>query len=137
MIEPMAKVDKFAILMSKTFGREVCIIWNVRPSPNIENNMIHAIIIKLWDELFSSKSFVLEFWKEIRLLEIKKKRMIPIINERMPGIIKANFQSKYLINKPAIKAPEPIPTPPKIPLMPSALPFFFEELMPQAIPTGW
>jgi len=39
--------------------------------------------------------------------------MIPIINEIMPGIIKANFQSKYFINNPAIKAPEPIPTPPK------------------------
>ena len=68
----MAKVDIFAILMSKTFGMEVCIIWNVRPSPNIENSIIPAIIIKLLDELFSSKSFVLEFLKEIRLLKIKK-----------------------------------------------------------------
>ena len=54
----------------------------------------------------------------------------------MPGIIKANFQSKYFNNKPAIKAPEPIPTPPKIPLIPRALPFLFVALTTQAIPTG-
>ena len=62
--------------------------------------------------------------------------MIPIINEIMPGIIKANFQSKYFINNPAINAPEPIPIPQKIPLIPSALPFFSDELTTQAIPTG-
>ena len=132
----MAKVDIFSILMSKTFGIEVCEIWNVNPRANIENNMIHAIRINSLDEFFSSRFFAFIFWKEIRLLKIKKNNINPIISEIIPGRIKANFQSKNFSNKPAIKAPEPIPIPPKIPLIPRALPFLLVELTTHAIPTG-
>ena len=98
--------------------------------------MIHAIITKSLDEFFSSKSFAFKFSKEIRLLKIKNRSITPIINEIIPGRIKANCQPKYFINKPAIKAPEPIPTPPKIPLIPRALPFLSVAFTTQAIPTG-
>ena len=130
---PIANVDKFWILISKTFGMEVCIIWNVKPNANIENNIILAIKIKSLDELLWCRFSDLIFWKDICLLIIKIKRIIPTNIETIPGNIKATFQSKYFINKPAIKAPEPIPIPPKIPLMPSALPFLSEELTTQAI----
>ena len=67
---------------------------------------------------------------------MQKKRIIPIRIEIIPGNINAIFQLKYLISNPATKVPAPIPTPPKIPLIPRALPFFDEELTTQQIPTG-
>ena len=59
---------------------------------------------------------------------MNKSSIIPINKEIIPGKIKANCQLKYFINSPAINAPDPIPTPPKMPLIPSALPFFFRGI---------
>ena len=64
------------------------------------------------------------------------KSIIDNKTENKPGKIKATFQPKNSTKVPAIKAPKPIPTPPKIPLIPSALPFFSDEFTTQAIPTG-
>ena len=56
--------------------------------------MIHAIIINLLDEFFSSKFFAFTFSKEIRLLKIKKNSINPIINEIIPGKNKSKFPIK-------------------------------------------
>ena len=56
--------------------------------------------------------------------------------ENKPGKINAIFQFKISTKKPATKAPEPMPTPPNIPLIPNALPFLLEELKTHAMPTG-
>ena len=58
--------------------------------------MIHAIITKSLDEFFSSKSFAFKFSKEIRLLKIKNRSITPIINEIIPGRIKANANQNIL-----------------------------------------
>ena len=50
--------------------------------------------------------------------------MKPKKTEINPGKIKVRFHEKNFNKKPAINAPAPIPTPPKIPLIPKALPFF-------------
>ena len=71
-------------------------------------------------------------------VSINNKKIIKDFNiEINPGKIKANFQLNNSVKVPAITAPEPIPTPPKIPLMPRALPCFVAELITQGIPTGW
>ena len=62
--------------------------------------------------------------------------MALINTEIKPGKIKVKFQEKNFNKNPAMKAPDPIPTPPKIPFIPNALPLFFEEFTTQAIPTG-
>ena len=89
---------------------------------------MHAIIIKLFDEFICSIFLDLIFLKDIKFLIIKKNKTSPINIEIKPGKIKAIFQLKNFINNPAIKAPEPMPTPPKIPLIPKPLPFFSVEL---------
>ena len=64
------------------------------------------------------------------------KSMIDNKTENKPGKIKATFQPKISTKAPAVKAPKPIPTPPKIPLIPRALPFLSVAFTTQAIPTG-
>ena len=53
-----------------------------------------------------------------------------------PGRINASCQLSNSVNNPATKAPDPIPTQPKIPFIPSALPCLFAEFITQGIPTG-
>ena len=63
--------------------------------------------------------------------------IIPDISiDNIPGIMKADSHPSKLTKVPAINTPLPIPTPPKIPFIHKALPFFLYEFTPQATPTG-
>ena len=70
--------------------------------------------IKLFVECFSSKSIDLIFLYEIKPLKINIKTIKDNKIDIIPGIINADRHPKYSTKVPAIKAPRPIPTPPKI-----------------------
>ena len=93
-------------------------------------------MIKLLVEFDSLINSLLIFLKEIFLKKISKNSKKPTMIEINQGIIKVIFQLKNFNKKPAKKAPEPIPIPPKTPFIPSALPFFLVELTTHEIPTG-
>ena len=89
------------------------------------------------DECFSPKTSEEILWNDNNLNWIKIKRIIDINIDNIPGIINADCHPNKLTKVPAINAPLPIPTPPKIPFIPKALPFFLYEFTIQATPTGW
>ena len=72
-----------------------------------------------------------------RLFQTNAGTKKPIMIEIKPGKINANCQFSSSVKVPATNAPDPIPTPPNIPFIPSALPCLFAELITQGIPTGW
>ena len=77
------------------------------------------------------------FFKEIWFDWMCHINPIPIRREITPGKIKAACQLYWSIKIPANKAPNPIPTPPKILLKPRARPVFFAVFTTQDIPAGW
>ena len=65
IVAPIPNVEKLFRRISKTLGRDVCIIWKVKPKPNIAHSIIMAISIKLLVELASLTKSLLIFANEI------------------------------------------------------------------------